>query len=299
MGYYLSMDSELKSFIQKAREQNLSNEQIKARLVQAGWNNETVSEALGGSSATGPISTFENIKRIFLQILVGCLVAAGALCVITVLVGSFNDIFAKALFTIFLIALHSLVSFGFITNKERQKTSENLEFFSNTTFVIIVLSFITSLSGVWGLLDGDLVWRLYVTYFVLLFATLHGEVLTKMLGKQDTIDKLVFSNYGFMIVVVLMLLPVIFVSDASLLGEVYYRFLAAFGIIDATVTLVAVIMHKLYLQKHPKVESAVFSQANGLQPKRGMHPVVIILLAYLAFQFIGGIMIAAIGGLNR
>lgn len=292
------MDDGLKSFIQKAREQNLSNEQISAKLLEAGWSKEAVSAALGNHSAA-PASAFENVKRVFLQIMVGCLIAAGVLCVITVLIGSFNDIFAKALFTILLIALHSLVSFGFITNKERQKTTENLEIFSNTTFVLIVLSFITSLAGVWGLLDGDLVWRLYLTYFVLLFATLHGEVLAKMLGKQDTIDKMIFSNYGFMIVVVLMLLPVIFVSDATLLGEVYYRFLAAFGIIDATLTLVAVIMHKLYLQKHPKVESAVFNPANGPQPRRGMHPVVIILLAYLALQFIGGVVIAAIGGLSR
>jgi hypothetical protein len=293
------MDNELRAFIQKAREQNLSDEQIRAKLLEAGWNKQAVSVAISGGSAQAAPSAFENVKRVFLQILIGCLVAAGLLCVVTVLVGSFNDIFAKALFTILLIAVHSLVSFGFITNKERQKTRDNLEFFSNFTFVIIVLSFITSLAGVWGILDGDLVWRLYLTYFVLLFATLHGEVLTKLLGKQDSIDKLVFSNYGFMIVVVLMLLPVIFVSDASLLGEVYYRFLAAFGIIDATLTLVAIIMHKLYLQKHPKAESAVFGQTNGSQPKRGMHPIVIILLAYLAFQFIGGILIAAIGGLGR
>lgn len=297
------MDNELKSFIQKAREHNLNNDQIRAKLLSAGWNKDAVSAALGSSSATKPISAFENVKRIFLQILIGCLVAAGVLCVITVLVGSFNDIFAKALFTILLIALHSLFSFGFIANKERQKTSENLEFFSNATFIIIVLSFITSLAGVWGILDGDLVWRLYLTYFVLLFATLHGEVLAKLLGKQSSIDKIVYSNYGFMLVVVLMLLPVIFVSDAALLGEVYYRFLAAFGIIDATLTLLAIILHKLYLQKNPKTQSAVFGleagQANNPQPRRGMHPLVIILIAYLAFQFIGGIVIAAIGVLNR
>jgi hypothetical protein len=254
---------------------------------------------------------FENIKRLFLQILVGCLVAAGVPSVITVLAGSFNDVFFKALLTIIIVAVHSLVSFGFILNNERKKTSENLEIFTNATFVLIVLSFITSLAGLWGLVDGDLVWKLYATYFILLFATLHGEVLAKILGKTNYMDNIVYFNYLFMLVVVALLVIVIFVSDGSLLGDVFYRILAACGIVDATLTLTAIILHKLYLQKHPTVQSPVFSLQPG-QPgqvqqnpqaapeaKRGMHPLVIILIAYLAFQFIGGIVVAAIGGLNR
>jgi hypothetical protein len=159
--------------------------------------------------------------------------------------------------------------------------------------------------------DGDLVWKLYATYFILLFATLHGEVLAKILGKTNYMDNIVYFNYLFMLVVVALLVIVIFVSDGSLLGDVFYRILAACGIVDATLTLTAIILHKLYLQKHPTVQSPVFSLQPG-QPgqvqqnpqaapeaKRGMHPLVIILIAYLAFQFIGGIVVAAIGGLNR
>lgn len=251
---------------------------------------------------------FEKIKRFFLQIMVACLVAAGVLSVITVLFGSFNDIFAKALATIFLVALHSLVSFGFILNNERKKTKENLEFFTNFTFVIIILSFITSLSGVWGLVGGVLVLKLYMAYFVLLFAVLHAEILAKILGKENYMDNIVYSNYLFMTIVVLMLMILIFVDDSSLLGSMFYRLLAAFGIIDATLTLSGIILHKLYLQKHPTVNSPVFTVQPGQQvpgqapqaaePKRGMHPLVIVLIAYLAFQFIGGIVVALIGGLG-
>lgn len=254
---------------------------------------------------------FENIKRLFLQILVGCLVAAGALSVITVLAGSFNDVFFKALMTILIVAVHSLVSFGFILNNEKKKTADNLEIFTNAVFILIVLSFITSLAGLWGLMGGDLVWKLYLTYFVLLFATLHGEVLAKILGKTNYMDNIVYFNYLFMLVVVALLIIVIFVSDSSILGDVFYRVLAACGIIDATLTLTAIILHKLYLQKHPKVQSPVFSLQPGhpgqtaqqnpqaIEPKRSMHPVVVILIAYLAFQFIGGIAVAVIGGINR
>jgi len=252
-----------------------------------------------------------NIKSVFFKVLIGCLIAAAGLAVVTVLIGQFNDLTVKALFTILLVALHSLVSISFITNNEKQDTFDSLAFFTNVTFGIIILSFMTSITGVWGLLTGSMVWKLYMLYFVLLFATLHGEVLAKTLGKQENIDKIVKTNFVFMTFVVVMLLPVIFANDSSLLTAFYYRLLAAFGIIDATLTLIAVILHNLYVQKHPKVVDPVFNiqqlpgqpgqnvQVTVKQPRRGMNVFVVILLGLVAVQVIGGIIIAAIGAVNK
>jgi hypothetical protein len=248
----------------------------------------------------------EKIKRVFLQILIGCLVAASGLAVVTVLIGKFNDVLIKALLTLLIIAVHSLVSFGFILSNERRKTIDNLEIFINATFIIIVLSFITSIFGIWKVIDVGLVGKLYLTYGVLLFAILHSEVLAKTLKKEKYIDNIVFSNYAFMIGVVLMILPVIFFTGYTF-SSAYFRLLAAFGIIDATLTLLAVILHKLYLQKHPRVDSAVFTiqqavPSNGhaslpqqSQPKRGMNVLVMILIGFLALQFIGSIFLVVIG----
>lgn len=253
----------------------------------------------------------EKIKSIFLKSLIGCLVAAAAIAVITVISGQFNDVMAMALYTILLIAIHCLVSFGFIVNNEKQETFESLAFFTNATFIIIVLSFMTSVLGVWEVLPGGLVGRLYALYFVLLFAILHGEVLAKTTGKQESIDNVVYANYFFMAIVVLMLLPVIFYSDSSDLGALYYRLLAAFGIIDATLTLVAVILHRLYIQKHPRTNDAVFNVPvmpgqPGNQPQtvaaphaRKMNIFVIILVGYLILQFGAGIILALIGNIRQ
>lgn len=185
-------------------------------------------------------------------------------------------------------------------------------FFTNSTFVIIVLSFMTSVLGVWEVMPGGLVGRLYALYFVLLFAILHGEVLAKTTGQQSNIDNVVYANYFFMMIVVLMLLPVIFVPDSDSLGGFYYRMLAACGIIDATLTLIAVILHKLYLQKHPKTNDAVFNvplapgqlagagqPAVAAAPKRRMNIFVIILIGYIVLQFGAGIIIALIGSISR
>ena len=258
--------------------------------------------------------SLEKIKSIFLKALIACLVAAAVLAVVTVLVGHFNDILEKALFTIVLIGVHSLVSFGFIVNNEQQETFDNLSFFTNVTFGIIILSFITSIFGVWHVFPGDLVAKLYEVYFVLLFASLHGEILAKTLGKQANINNIVYANYIFMLLVIVMLMPVIFTNGGSSLGSFYYRLLAAFGIIDATLTLIAVILHKLYLQKHPKINDNVFSmqlqnvpgqvnpqyvQVPVQQKRRGMNIFVVILIGYIFLQFLGGIFVVILGRVNR
>ena len=253
----------------------------------------------------------EKLKSLFLKILIGCLIAAAGLAVVTVLVGHFNDMLDRALFTILLVAAHSLVSFSFILNNEKEETFDSLTFFSNVTFILIVVSFITATLGVWQVLGGDLVARLYELYFVLLFATLHGEVLAKTLGKQSSIDKVVFVNYGFMTVVILMLIPIIFVNDLSSLSSFYYRLLAAAGIVDATLTLIAVILHKLYIQKHPAVVDPVFSVQPGAphQPANqtgpsavyrfGMNIFVLILLFYVGFQILAAVALLFLGRISR
>ncbi|HSX36078.1 MAG TPA: hypothetical protein VLH84_04055 [Patescibacteria group bacterium] len=248
-------------------------------------------------------------KSLFFKVLIGCLIAAAGVAVVTVLFGKFTDVTTKALFTILLVAAHALVSIAFINNNQKQDTFDSLAFFTNATFAIIILSFITSVGGTWDLVSGALVAKLYALYFVLLFAVLHAEVLAKTLGKQANIDKIVRFNFVFMAVVVVMLLPVIFASDASLLGAFYYRLLAACGIIDATLTLIAVILHNLYVQKHPKIADPVFSvqqlpngqtvQVAVQQPKRHMNVFVRILIAFIAVQAIGSIVVGIIGSINN
>jgi hypothetical protein len=249
------------------------------------------------------------IKSLFSKVLIGCLVAAAGLAVVTVLIGKFNDVLSNALFTILLVAVHTLVSISFITNNEKQDTFESLTFFTDVTFGLIILSFITSVSGIWGILPGEVVARLYALYFVLMFAVLHGEVLSKTVGKQSNIDKVVFYNYFFMVAVVVMLLPIIFLNDSSALGGFYYRLLAALGIIDATLTLIAVILHNLYVQRHPKLPDPVFAVPSMLgqmaigqqlapatpQPKRGMNVFVLILIVFVGFQLVAAVIVGILG----
>jgi hypothetical protein len=248
------------------------------------------------------------LKSFFMKVMIGCLVAAGFVAVVAVLTGEFSDILGRSLGTICLIALHALVSFSYIDFTEKQKSDKELSFFNNTTFVILVLSFFTSLFGVWGLIDGELIAKLYATYFVLLFAVLHGEVLYKITGKDDKITNIVYTNYAFMVAVVLMILPVIY-ADAATLGDFYYRLLAALGIIDATLTLVAIIMFKMYLQKNPKTDQVLFINADGSSTKtaanektsesgsskKGLNILLVLLGGFLLIQVLASLVFGIAG----
>lgn len=234
----------------------------------------------------------DKIRRTFFQVLIGCLVAAAGIAVVAVLMGSFNEVLGRALGTIAVVAVHALLSFSYISEtakKDERDGGRSIDLFSNMVFTLIVASFITSTFAIWQLIGSEITGKLYMSYGVLLFATLHADVLYRIRGFEKRIDATVAVNYAFMTVVAAMLMLVIFVSDPADLGEFFYRILAAAGIIDATTTITAVIMHKMYLQKHPVLTPEEAQQPVAQSKNFWKNPFVILLILFLLLQFIGGI----------
>ena len=114
-------------------------------------------------------------KKFFLFNLIGSLIISASVAVVTVLIGIFNEVTWRVITTLGMVALHSLISLAFIWGDEKEGTFNELEFFSNTLFLLIVLSFITSLFGIWEILDEGLIWDIYITYFLLGFVALHTD----------------------------------------------------------------------------------------------------------------------------
>ncbi len=231
---------------------------------------------------------FSEFKKFFLFNLIGALVISAIVAVITVLVGEFNETAARVLFTLLMVIVHSLISLAFIWDDTRQNTFERLAFFTNILFLIIVVSFITSVLGIWEVIQGETIWNLYQTYFVVGFASLHSDILSKALRREKYLDMIVYLNYVFIGIVVLMLLPIIYVDNAfDVLGELYYRFLGAAGIIDGTLSILTIIFYKLYMHKHPEEQNTL---AGGMQTgktqKKGLSIWVWILLIYLLLQVV-------------
>jgi hypothetical protein len=234
---------------------------------------------------------FAEFKKFFLFNLIGSLIISALVAVITVLIGKFNEVTVRVLFTLLMVVVHSLVCLAFIWDDEKQNTFERLSFFINVLFVLIVLSFLTSIFGIWKIIPGDIVLKLYLTYGILIFASLHGDILSKALNKETYIDLIIYVNYVFMILVVLMLQLVIYTDNfVQTLGELFFRILAALGIIDGTLSILTIIFYKLYMNKHPKVDSILqntsvqLSSSGQKQVQKGLSIWVWILIIYLIFQ---------------
>ncbi len=249
----------------------------------------------------------EKLKKLSIQVMIGGLIGAAGLAVVSVLAGSFNDTFEKALFTLFLVVAHALACLAFVEQTGKAKNT-NFKFFENSVFLIIVLSFFTSIFGVWSIINGSIVGKLYGTYLILIFACLHGQMLVETRGKQKLIDNLVLANYAMMSLVIVFLMPIIWVSDTEF-PNLYFRLLAASGIIDGTLTVLIVILHRLYIQKHPEIQSAIFinSEVTGsnvntgqsVERKRRSHPLIWLLGIFIIGQFVISLLFAVLGAFYR
>ncbi len=230
---------------------------------------------------------FGEFKKFFLFNLIGGLVISSLVAVITIIIGEFNEITWRVLLTLLMVIIHSLVSLAFIWDDTKHDTFNRLTFFTNILFLIIVMSFVTSILGIWWILGKTLVWKLYQTFFIFGFAALHSDILSKTLHKETYLDRIVYFNYIFIAIVVVMFVPIIYIENSfKVLGEIYYRFLAAAGIIDGTLSILTIIFYKLYMHKHPQEKNALNWEEQGdlrIQ-KKGMSVWVWILIIYLLFQ---------------
>ncbi len=233
------------------------------------------------------MTPFTKFKQFFIYSLIGSLILSALVAVVTILTNDFNDTTTKVFLTLGMVVLHAALSLSLIWDDTKRNTFERLALFSNALFVLTVASFATSILGIWKIFPGELVGNLYEAYLIFGFAALHIDILSKTLNKEKHIDMLVRANYVFVAIVVLLLMPVTFVKDgAILLGEMYFRVLSAVAIVDGTLTLLALIFLKLYLQKHPEERSPLFASAGApvTEHRRGLSGWMLLLVLYLVLQ---------------
>ncbi len=232
------------------------------------------------------MTNFASFKKFFIVSLIGSLIVSALVAVVTVLVGEFNEVTARVFATLFMVVIHSLVSLGFVWNDQRENIFERLSFFINVVFALIVVSFLTSLFGIWKVIPGDMVWHLYQTYFVIAFASLHGNILSKASGKEKYMDMVIYANYIFIILVALMLMPIIYLDNLKeYFGEMFYRVLGAIAIINGTLSVLTAIFYRLFSNKHPEIENPLQVQIPEGKEKR-LSIWVWLLLAYLVLQIV-------------
>jgi uncharacterized membrane protein len=216
------------------------------------------------------------LRANMIKLMLGCLVLAAAVAIVTILIGKFSDTTGRALGTVFVALLHIGIVFGLVsvTSSKAEVAPKAGEFVINSTILIAVLSFLTSVFALWGALSGDIVGKLYVTYIVALFVLFHGKSLFDMHVVYPKVRPYVYANFVFIAVVAAMLLGLVYAPSGTHLAEGFYgRLLAASAIVDVTLSVIVAVMHRLYLQQHPELLLKEPAQAH-----RGIRPLLIVLL---------------------
>lgn len=245
---------------------------------------------------------FSEFKKFFISAMVASLIVSALVAIVAVLIGQFNEITARVFLTLFMVILHSLISLAFIWDDSRRNEFNKLTFFVNTVFILIVVSFMLSVFGIWKLVSHENIWHTYQTFFLVGFGALHADMLSKATKREKYIDSIVYGNYIAIILVVCMFLPIIFIENSvKALPPIYFRSLGAIGIVDGTLSLLTIIFYKLYIHKNPEKEAILRggSAGDGKAPRRGLSIWLWILIIYLLFQIIVPFFFGVIMGIGR
>lgn len=240
-----------------------------------------------------PPTSTQTLRSMLLKIMLGCVISAAAVAVTAVLAGNMGDVGWNAIWTVLSAMLHTALLFGVISTTETKNPllvrSTNMVI--NTSMVIAVLSFFTSILGIWGVMEGSLSARLYVTYAVVLFLVLHAKSLMDVQVQFGRVRSYVLANYVFMLIVAALILGVVYAPDgAAILSGFYGRVLAASAIIDVTLSIVVIGMYRLFIQKHPELE-----HKDETALRSGGHSwLKIILLILFFFFFVGPFIISLV-----
>ncbi|MEI7803106.1 MAG: DUF1566 domain-containing protein [Bacteroidota bacterium] len=233
-------------------------------------------------------------KKLILWIMIGAFIACALVAVVSILVGSFNDTSKRALSTIFLVAVHSLICLGFIQSFNGKKSTESFNLFTNVLFALVVGSFIISVVRVWDLISLLTLWKIYLSFLVILFASLHVDFLSKALGKEKYLDLIIYINYGIIVLVLVMLQAFIFQNNFNwVLADSFFRILGAAAIVDGTLSILTIIFLRLHLQKNSEdlnketnVAKTIVVGSQTSSPKKKWSVWIWILIVYLSFQII-------------
>lgn len=199
-------------------------------------------------------------KKYFLHVMVGSLIAGAFVGIVSILIGSFSDTSGKVILSLVLLMAHAIFSFSVIPDGSNQERIKRLSFFYEILFVLVSLSLFTSLFATWSLLEGELAWQLYLSYFSIGFASLIISVLSLFRDKSRDLSMAASTGIASTAILLVFVLTMIFAYDS--LDDFYYRLTAVVAIVATTSTVITATLYKLYLQKHPE-EKNILSRGKG------------------------------------
>lgn len=199
--------------------------------------------------------------RWFLYIIGAGLVVTALIAVLSILIGGADGFIDKAIWTTILVMLHALVALGLLHATPSDKKPQ---FMVGVAFAVTLGSLVVSTLGVWDILEGWLVGRLYFFFILTLIAGGVAQLVLLSAQEDKKTRAMTYVTVGLDAMLLLVLLPWVIVEESSNLPEIYYRIIAALSILLGTSAILTAITHLLYRANNPKQKKPGESISAGM-----------------------------------
>ena len=129
---------------------------------------------------------------------------------------------------------------------------KKLELFTGGALILIPLSFIFSLLGIWDLIEPDIYIKSLGIIFITGISLLHISLLWLTKDKQLAVIVSLFSTIAMISILAVLLIIWIISLDNFNLTEMYYRVIGTFAILDGVGTVVTLIVKKVTSLEHQR-----------------------------------------------
>jgi hypothetical protein len=180
-----------------------------------------------------------NLKKIFLITMIISLTISALIGIFTFIFGNFGSIEIRILVTTLSIGGFSLTALSSSTLQSKG----NLAILSWAGIGTSIVGFLWSLLLIWEIGDFEHTWKFMLILIVLAFSIAHSSLLL-LINPRKTGVAIVLATTLLFISIVALLLIVLIIGSFDI-GELYFRILGVFAILDVLGTVVIPISQKV------------------------------------------------------
>lgn len=183
-----------------------------------------------------------NFKKVFLITMIISLSISALIGIFLFLFGKFGEIEAKLLITTLTIGFYSLTGLCCSVLYERRKSIP----LALSGIMISIIGFLFTILVIWGVINLKNSWKPMTIFIILTISFAHSSLLSLIKSEKRLVNTILLTTIIFIFIVALMLINLVLDEIRMRNGELYYRLLGVFAILDVLGTIIIPILNKVY-----------------------------------------------------
>lgn len=178
----------------------------------------------------------------FLIGIVSSLVASALVGIFVLLTGSFDNTDWKILGTTLAVGIFSITSLANLRTFDSDKGL--FRSYSAASIIISIAAFCLVTGLIWSESTSDIIGKFTATFAVLAVSSAHASMLLPLRNRGANQKTVVTATLMFIAAVAAMIIYLVWAADTDV-GDLYYRTLGVFAILDVLGTIIAPILARL------------------------------------------------------